>query len=576
MLTFAQLRKLQLGGFADTAALLAVGAGGMATHPGTGMGSLSLGIAAGAGLAALGGGWVGKRIGETVHLDAIDDVSLRLNSSPPLPAHDEGMHLGFICDTGQPLVIPPGEWSRHMMITGQSGVGKTVILSWMMFQQIVRGGGLLWIDGKLDPDNIDLLWAMASWCGRQDDLLIINPGDPANSNTYNPILFGDPDEVASRLLSLLPSTEDNAGADYYRQAANQGLTTLIAAVQATGLAYNFADLGTLLMNDRALQWLEQRVPYGSDAQRALSMFMYQFKSANQKTGQQQIDLKKLKDTFGGIGGRLNLFGSGSFGRILNSYSPEVRLKEAVQGNKIIYVALPTMAKNEAASNFGKLVIGDFRSAIAQIQALPKHQRPDPPFLGIFDEAGSYVTQAWSRMFEQARSARLVMVPAFQTKANLEVIGEELRAMVSGNTLTKAHFKPGEPDTAEWQSEMIGKERQVDYTVSSSRGIGLSKKTAVSRSPDGVSDNGSTGFTESVKEDYKVAAGDLLKLGKGETIIQFDGSQVFHIKTPLLEFTPLFYSTIGKFSVNRRRVQRTRGLDFLANAEKFIGTVGGDE
>src|SRR6185437_2990968 len=99
-----------------------------------------------------------------------------------------------------------------------------------------------------------------------------------------------------------------------------------------------------------------------------------------------------------------------------------------------YFALPTMGKGEAATALGKMAIGDFRSAIAAIQELPKHERPQRPFLGFFDEAGSYVTQAWSRMFEQARSARLVMCPAFQTRANLETLGPELRAMDAATTV----------------------------------------------------------------------------------------------------------------------------------------------
>ncbi|WP_204301926.1 hypothetical protein, partial [Serratia marcescens] len=76
-----------------------------------------------------------------------------------------------------------------------------------------------------------------------------------------------------------------------------------------------------------------------------------------------------------------MFGSGNFGQITNTYDPEVDLYEAVRRNQIVYLPLPTMGKNEAATNFGKLAIGDFRSAIAKVQSLPPEQRPDPPYLG---------------------------------------------------------------------------------------------------------------------------------------------------------------------------------------------------
>src|SRR6185312_14936351 len=109
------------------------------------------------------------------------------------------------------------DWLRHAMIVGQSGFGKTVLGEWLMVQQIHAGGGLMWIDGKLDPANLEKLWQMAYWCGRAADVLVINPGEPSKSNTYNPLLDGDPDEIAARCVSLIPTAENNAGADYYRQ-----------------------------------------------------------------------------------------------------------------------------------------------------------------------------------------------------------------------------------------------------------------------------------------------------------------------------------------------------------------------
>lgn len=567
--SFADLRRLQPGGFRDTAAMLTSAAGVMATHPVLAPGSWSLAAGLGMTLGAGGGAWLGKRLCEIAPPDALDGGSLRINSSrPPAPTPD-GMHLGYIVDTGEPLIIPMSDWMRHAMIVGQSGVGKTVLGEWLMFQQISRGGGLLWIDGKLDPDNVASLRAMCAWAGRQEDLLIISPGEPDASNSYNPILAGDPDEVSARCLSLIPSTESNPGADFYRQEANQGVATLVNAIQACGLAYNFADMTVLLSNAEALSWLEQRVPYGTDAQQQLSLFVHKFKTPR-KDGGESIDVKKLKDQLGGIGGRMFSFGTGKFGQVLNTYSPEVRLKEDILANKIIYVALPTMGKAEAASNFGKMVIGDFRTAIAQIQALPKAQRPDPPFLSFFDECGSYVTQSWSRIFEQSRSARLMMTPAFQTKANLEVLGEELRAMVAGNTLTKVFFKPGEPDTAEWMAEMIGKEYRTVHSITANRGTGASRSAHVSSKPGGWTDSGAQAFSESTELEHKITPSELMQLGKGECIVTFDGHNVYHLRIPMISYENDLLAMAADAGINRQRVRRTKGLDLSRNIERWVG------
>lgn len=573
--SFSDLRRLQLGGFQDTSALLGIAAGGLVTGPASPL-PYSISAALGMGMAAFGGSHLGKRMTEVLKLDTLEGGELRINSSQPPEPTPDGMHLGYIVDTGEPLIIPMSEWSRHAMIVGQSGVGKTVMGSWTMFQQITRGGGLLWIDGKLDPDNVQSLRDMCAFAGREDDLLVISPGEPEASNTYNPILYGDADEVASRCISLIPATESDAGADHYRQSAMQALTTLFNAIQACGLAYSFADLYILLTNANAMSWLVNRVPYGSEAHKQLELFIHNYKRPSKgggyNGGGEQIDPAKLKDTLGGIGGRLFQFGTGKFGQVLNTYSPEVRMKEAILANKIIYVALPTMGKAETASSFGKMVIGDFRTAIAQIQALPKNQRPRIPFLSFFDECGSYVTQAWSRIFEQARSAKLMMAPAFQTKANLETLGEELRAMVSGNTLTKIFFKPGEPDTADWMAEMIGKEFRTVHSITANRGEGESKSAHVSTKPGGWTDSGATAFSESTELEHKITPSELTKLGKGECIVVFDGSKVYHVRTPMLEFEKM--GQPGS-PINRQRTRYAKGIDLAKNIEKWLGKTEGD-
>jgi len=567
--SFADLRRLQLGGFADTAALLAAGAGVMATHPVVGPTSWPLAMGLGMGLGAAGGAWLGHRVNHIARAEALGGSPLQINSSRPPDPTPDGVLMGYIVDTGEPLIIPMDDWMRHAMIVGQSGVGKTVLGEWLMFQQIARGGGLLWIDGKLDPDNATSLRRMCAWAGREDDLLIINPGEPESSNSYNPILFGDPDEVSSRCISLIPSTESNAGADFYRQEANQGIATLVNAIQSTGRAYNFLDIAALMSNGAALSWLEQLVPRDTDAQKQMSLFLHRFKTT-QRDGTESISTDKLKQQLGGMGGRMYSFGTGKFGKILNTYSPEVRLKEDLLANKIIYVMLPTMGKAEAASNFGKMTIGDFRSSIAQIQALPKHMRPKIPTLSFFDECGSYVTQAWSRIFEQARSARLMMIPAFQTKANLETLGEELRQMVAGNTLTKVFFKPGENDTADWMAEMIGKEYRTVHSITANRGTGATRAAHVSTQPGGWTDSGSMAFSESTELEHKITGSELMKLGRGECIITYDGHNVYHVRIPMIRFDPEIEEYADSIGINRFRTGRVKGLNLNKNLNHWVG------
>lgn len=576
MVLLRDVFKSPIAGRRDALALLLLIVGGFLTLP-FAVGQGRMGVVADLLFAGTGGAILGRRLVPELRVHGFQyAVGLEINSSEPPPFDPAGINIGFIGDRVQPLTIPLPEWMQHAMIVGQSGVGKTGLGEWLMFQQIRAGGGLMWIDGKLDPANLEKLWQMACWCGRAGDVLVINPSDPATSNTYNPLLDGDPDEIAARCVSLIPTAENNAGADYYRQNATIAINTLVAAIHAIGKRFDFADLRVLLSNARALESMVRELDRGDHDDEALSLnlFLEQFRVVDRRSGMKVLDIDRVKQTFGGLGARLAQFGSGSFGKVMNSYAPEIRLADAVTQGKILYVMLPTMSRNEAAVALARLAIADFRSAVAKVQSLPEPERPQRPFLGFFDEAGSYVTQAWSRMFEQARSARLVMVPAFQTKANLETLGPELRAMVAGNTLTKVFFKPGEPDVAQWMAEMAGKEMQVQRSISS--GTSASQRPAamkerISKGAVGGRSNGdSLNFSESAREGFKVTPDDLAKLGKGEAIVVHDGHRVFKVHVPRLSFTPEFIAEAGPFRLNHPPVASDiTGLDMLARAREFL-------
>ena len=569
MIDFRDVRTIAFGGTADTLALLFIDAAGFLTLPqlyGVSLYTLLL-----AGVCALGGGlWLGYRLGGKIRITHGGNFDINSHDAPPAEAG--GMHIGFVAHTMQELIVPPAAWTRHAMVVGQSGVGKTVVGSWLMLQQIAAGGGLLWIDGKLDPSNIEALHRMCVWAGRPDDLLIVNPGTPAASNSYNPLLDGDADEIASRLGALLPESSNNAAADYYRASAIQAVGALVQATRAAGYAITFADLRILLTRPQSLEWLlaDMKKRGHADASIEFNLFLDQLRQRDRRTGIEVLDADGLRKMFGGLGARLAQFGAGQFGQVMNSYSPEVRIKDVVRSGKILYFALPTMGKGEAAIALARMAVSDFRSAIASIQALPEAERPQRPFLGFFDEAGSYVTQAWSRMFEQARSARLVMVPAFQTKANLEVLGEELRAMVAGNTTTKIFFKPGEPDTAEWCAEMIGRELREQHTRTEGASSMAKGVTVLDRGR-GVANaqnaSSSASHSVSVREDYKVSAADLMKLDRGECVVTLEGHQVFHVKVPLVTFNDDFVAQAGPFRVRHPATTVPDGLEPLRIAQR---------
>ena len=580
------LYTLRLGGTRDALGVVAFGIVLLATSPFLAAdltsvwSSLALYALGTAGVALV--AWRIVEPWRKAHLLA-STLQLRSSDSPYQPEagkSKDGLLLGYTCDRGRPIFVDYEHLTRHLNFTGQSGVGKTVAASTLMFQHIQGGGGLLFIDGKLDVDNLQQLCNFAKWCGREHEVFVINPDDPEHSNSYNPVLIGDPDEKADGILNLIPSTENNPGSDHYKQEAKQSLTTLIAALQRARLAYNMIDLTVLLMSSRALEQLERTLTQNypnAEETRNFSLFLDKYRAPlTDKNQPGAIQVDKLKATFGGIGGRLFTFGTGSFGKVMNTYTPDVNLFDAIRGNKIVYVALPTMHKDMSARNFGRLCIADLRTAIGKIQKLPKASRPSPPFWVFCDEAGAYVTDSFSRCLEQSRSANVFFALATQTNANFKAISEELYEMVIGNSWTKVVFKVGTQATAMEAADLIGMKMGVlkSRTTAESKGVSAS---FLSPSPEhGTTNASSSNAAERQQEAYIVTPDELKRLSKGECVVTVGGKDIFNLRVSMLSFTADAKARLGPVRINRFRSegikvdgQMWKGADFFRHVDRYL-------
>lgn len=476
-----------------------------------------------------------------------------------------GLRIGYTQDKGLPLDIENGFLQRHTAIIGQSGVGKTTLGEFLLWQQATRGGGFVFIDAKLDADTRDKLGMMMDLAGRSDEFYVLNVDQPWNSNTYNPLLKGDPDEIASRLLNLLPSSENNPGSDFYRQSANHALTVIIGALKAGKRRYHFSDLAILMQSARAMQELERIAPANSPEKMALQVFLDQFR----KKGKEgvQIDVDRIKTVLGGMSGRIALFAQGKFGQVFNTYTPEIDLTDIVMNNKCLYVMLPTMGKDVAALNLGKMVLSDLRTAVYNVQGLTKNLRPNPPFLVFADEMGSYVMPGISRLFEQARSANICMVPAFQTFANLQSVSPDFADIIIGNTWNKVFFKFASKDSPEMAAEIIGMTQRYAKSISLSENQGNSA-SSTRATPQGNESTGG-GMSESWREqeEYRVTPDQLRSMGMGEAVVM-SGARMFHIKTPMM----LFPEPVPEYRVIRRRVVMPADemqLDYEGRYKEFL-------
>lgn len=537
----------------DAWALMGIGAGIAASSPW--LAGNAVAAVAAAGLPALGASWLAKKKTDK-WLSRVDTKSkegfvlpsdVTGDDKMPICAPDNaGIRIGYTKDNGMPVDVNDSFLTRHFAIIGQSGVGKTTLGEYILYQQsVVRGGGYIFIDAKIDAATRDKLSYMMKMAGREDEFFVLNVDDPTNSNTYNPVLSGDPDEVASRLINLLPSSDASPGADFFKQQSFYALTVLVGALKSAKRRYHFADLAILLQSDKALEEL-LRLPMSPEAKLPLEVFLNQFRKRD-KNGT-VIDVQKVKEILGGMSGRIAQFAQNKFGQLFNTYLPEINLTDIVMKGHCLYCMLPTMGKDQSALNLGKMILSDLRTAVYKVQGLKPQDRPNPPFLVFADELGSYVMPGIARLFEQARSANICMIPAFQTFANLSTVSPDFADIIIGNTWSKAFFKFASKDSPAIAAEIIGMTKKFQKSYSKSENEGDSAQN-LRANPSGSSSSGQ-GMAESFREmeDFRVHPDQLKSMGMGEVVLMV-GPRIFHISTPML----LFPDNIPEFKVLRRKV-----------------------
>lgn len=140
----------------------------------------------------------------------------------------------------------------------------------------------------------------------------------------------------------------------------------------------------------------------------------------------------------------------------------------------------------------------------------------------------------ARLFEQARSAGICMIPAFQTFANLRAISPDFEDIIIGNTWNKVFFKFASKDSPETAAEIIGKTKKYIRSLSTSENEGNSAQN-LRATPQGSASKGG-GISESWREseEFRVSPEHLKSMGMGEAVVM-SGSRVFHIRTPMLKF-----------------------------------------
>jgi len=333
----------------------------------------------------------------------------------------------------RPVRLRRRDRRRHAYIIGQTGTGKSTLLSNLVLQDIEAGNGV----GLIDPHG-ELIEAImgAVPAHRRDDVIYINPADCQRP-------------VGVNLLEAATSHEKDFCVNYFIE-----IFDVLYDLRATG-----GPMFEMYMRNTLLLLLDQKNRYRptvADAPRVFQDRKYRKKMLAgcknpyvtnfwEKEAEKAGSDLSLPNIAPYITAKLSRFlYNDTIRAIIGQRKSTIDFRKLMDDRRILLVDLRKGLLGETNSHFlGMLVVGKLlAAALGRTEALDKTELP--PFFLYVDEFQNLATAAFTSIFSEARKYGLALTVANQYIAQLP---ERITRGVLGNVGTILSFRLGAADAA---------------------------------------------------------------------------------------------------------------------------------
>lgn len=381
--------------------------------------------------------------------------------------------VGFELETGEPLWIDEDALCTHAAVFAKTGVGKTLWLESLIFQQMARGraSGCTFIDAKRDSGTLAQIILMALVTGRIEDLIVVDPFDAVHS--YNFVLTDQRADVKARkvLRAGLPPTSDASTTKHYDRLAADSIYRLVRAMESFGLAWSIHDIAVSL-SAFSLSYPHLRSMLHKIGARE-AMIELGHLASSYRTAKGGLDTARITDNLRGIASELHAVAGSEMGELFCTRYTDLVLTDAILRGKIIYFMLPRLEEAESAARMIKLFREDLEVSIGEITSSRLHHLEDP-HLVIIDEGSSTFGPTWANLFELARKGRFALLFGAQSTGGLTDsqlgLSQAFYERVMANVNLKVMMRVGDNRTAMEMAEWFGK----ISTTRKSIGSGITK------------------------------------------------------------------------------------------------------
>lgn len=375
----------------------------------------------------------------------------------------------------KPLFIEDREFAANVAVLGSPGQGKTELLLATAFQQIKRGGGMIIFDPKSDEKVYTRIAEMMRLCHREHDLRYFNPDRPQLSHTYNPLLHGDVRHIVSTGMKLT-KTPSGGDTDFFYRMTRLGMLAAIVCLksQPQRTPISFADLAPLFSDVRTFIQLWLRIPKENrQAREFVFQFLNMWTTQDPKTGEWRINQTRYLEILSGLKQMVMDFCHSEYRDLLNSYNPDIDLKDVIENGKVLYVGFSALTDKQGSNVFGRLMMADLARAIGEIYT--SRTRPAIPCPVWMDEYGSSADEADLELFQMGRDARVPLIVGVQGRGFLDSVNREFVSKLLDATGNHLFLRVASEETRTTAAALAGSTITRFASDSDSRSFGRGHK-----------------------------------------------------------------------------------------------------
>ena len=340
----------------------------------------------------------------------------------PAKLATEGLFLGTNEFRGvkKPIYLGENDRRRHMYVIGQTGMGKSVFLENLAFQDMCDGKGFAFIDPHGDAVEAILKRVPEE---RIDDIIYFDPADiehPVGMNMFEYTSEDQKDFIVQEGISMLQSLFDPQNQGFFGPRGQHMFRNAALLLMSDPKGATFIDIPQCFTDP---EFVKSKLKYVTDKA------VYDYWTKEFPESRKSSDSGEVITWFASKWGPFisNTIMRNTLGQVKSGFN----IREIMDNKKIFLVNLSKGRLGDINANLlGMIFVMKFQQAAMSRQDIPEHERQD--FCLYVDEFQNFATDSFESILSEARKYRLNLIVANQFMTQLT---DKIREALLGNVGT---------------------------------------------------------------------------------------------------------------------------------------------